>query len=108
MLDDILVSLAEGGGLGRGRLGLPFDITDQVEEDLDRAPIRCGRAVDELGDDRRTLGDLATPASVADENPLVQRFTQQRLQVLGAGRPAAWIAGPAFRETGVAGRFAVG
>ena len=37
-------------------------ITDQVEEDLDRAPIRCGRAVDELGDDRRPLGDLATPA----------------------------------------------
>ena len=53
---------------GERRLGLPFDITDQVEEDLDRAPIRCGRAVDELGDDRLALGDLATPAIVGDDN----------------------------------------
>ena len=32
-------SLAEGGALGRGRLGLAFDIPHHVEDDLDRAKI---------------------------------------------------------------------
>src|SRR5260370_21298929 len=37
----------------------------------------------------------------------IDELAQQRLQVLGAGRPAVGIAGPAFRETGVAGRLAL-
>jgi hypothetical protein len=44
-----------------------------------------GRAVDDLGDDRLALGDLATPAILGDDNELVERVTQQRLQVLGTG-----------------------
>jgi hypothetical protein len=31
------------------------------------------------------LGDLTTPAILGDDNELVERVTQQRLQVLGSG-----------------------
>jgi hypothetical protein len=44
-----------------------------------------GRAVDELGDVRLALGDLATPAILGDDDELVERVTRQRLQVLGSG-----------------------
>src|SRR5205807_3568265 len=78
LLDHLLVRLAEDGGLGRGRLGLALDVSHQVEQDLDRAPIRCSRAVDELSDDRLALADLPTPAVLGHDNRLVQRVTQQR------------------------------
>jgi hypothetical protein len=107
LLDDLLVSLAEGGGLGRGRLGPPFDITDQVEEDLDRAPIRCGRAVNELLDDRLAHRDLPAAAILSDDDRLVQRFGQQGGQVLRPLWPAAGISGLALLEPGVARRLTV-
>jgi hypothetical protein len=62
-----------------------------------------GRAVDELGDDRLALGDLAMLAVLGDDDEFVQRVTQQRLQVLCSGRPASRIAGLTFRETGAGG-----
>jgi len=36
-----------------------------------KSKIVGGRAVDELGDDRLALGDLATPTVLADDNRLV-------------------------------------
>src|SRR5438270_7882495 len=107
LLDHLLVRLAEGGGLGGCRLGLALDVSHQVEQDLDRAPIRRSRAVDELSDDRLALGDLPTPAVLGHDNRLVQRVTQERLEILCSGRPASRIAGLTFREAGLARRLAV-
>ena len=42
-----------------------------------------------------------------NDHRLVQRLTQQRLQVLGASQPAAGIAGLALCETAVTRRLAV-
>ena len=70
---------------GEAGSGLALDVSHQVEQDLDRAPIRCSRAVDELSDDRLALGDLPTPAVLGHDNRLVQRVTQQRLEILCSG-----------------------
>src|SRR5207237_2892597 len=107
LFEDFFVRLAEIGGLGRRRFGLTFDVPHDVEKDLDRAEIGSGRAVDELGDDRLALGDLARPAGLGDDNRLVQRLTQQSFQILGAGGPTSRIAGLTFRETGVSWRLAI-
>src|SRR6201997_5782164 len=96
LLEDLLVRRGEEGGLGGGRLALSCDVAKDVEQDLDGAPIGGGRAVDELGDNRFALGDLATAAILGDDDELVKRVTQQLLQVLRAGRPAARIAGLTF------------
>jgi hypothetical protein len=74
--------------------GLAFDIPHHVEEDLDRAKIGR-RAVDELGDDRLALGDLATPAILGDDNELVERVTQQRLQAACDSPPLSRASGQA-------------
>src|ERR1700741_1637573 len=61
----------------------------------------------ELRDDCFTLGDLAASAVLGDNDTFVQRLAEQGREVLVAGRPAFWIAGMAFFETGLAGRLAV-
>ena len=85
---------------------MTFDLSQHLEENFDGTKICGGGAVDELGDDRLTLGELATPTVLGDDHRFVQRLTEQRLQVLGAGRPAARIAGLTFDETGVPRRLA--
>src|ERR1700746_846125 len=44
---------------------------------------------------------------LGDNDTFVQRLAEQGREVLVAGRPAFWIAGMAFFETGLAGRLAV-
>src|SRR5438105_1503815 len=92
---------------GRAGLGMALDVAKHRQQDLDGFQIGLGRSIDELGDDRFALADLALPAILGDDDELVQRLVQQCLQVLGAGRPAARIAGPAFDEPAVAWWFAV-
>src|SRR5260370_39894900 len=48
LLDDLLVRLAEGGGLGRCRLAPAFDVPKHVEQEFGGAPIALGRLVDGL------------------------------------------------------------
>jgi hypothetical protein len=87
--DHLLVSFGEGGGLGRCRSRLTFELSDQIEQDFDRAPIGGGRLVDQLLDDRLALGDLATRAILGDDDRLVECITQQRLEVSCSRRPAS-------------------
>ena len=98
-----LVRRVEGRGLGTRRLGLTFNLPYDVEEDFDRAQIGGSRAVDQLGDDRFALGDFATLTILSNNDALVERINQQRLEVFRAARPASGIAGLAFRKVGMAG-----
>src|SRR6516165_4200355 len=107
LLNDLFVRRGEGGGLRRRRLALAFDIAQKVEDDSDGAQIGCGRAVDDLSDDRFALGDFAPPAILGDDHRLVERFAHQRLQVFRSARAAARIAGSTRLEPGVVGRLAV-
>jgi hypothetical protein len=45
-----------------------------VEQDLGGAPIGFGRLVDELCDDGLTLGDLAAPAILGDNDEFIERL----------------------------------
>src|SRR5215472_295624 len=107
LLNDLFVRRGEGGGLGRGRLALAFDVAQKVEDASDGAQIGCGRAVDDLSDDRFARGDFATPAILGNDDGLAERFAQQRLQVFRSARAATGIAGLTLLEPGVAGRLAV-
>src|SRR5215471_10304983 len=108
LLNDLFVRRGERGGLRRSRLALVFDVAQKVEDNSDGAQIGCGRAVDDLSDDRFALGDFATPAIIlGDDYRLVERFAQQRLQVLRFRGPPPRIAGLTLLKPGVAGRLAV-
>ena len=89
------IRLGEGGGF-RGCAGTALDLLHHSDHELHRFVIGLRRAVDELGDDRLALGDLARPAGLGDDNRLVQRLTQQSFQILGAGGPTS------LRASGVA------
>lgn len=78
---------------------MAFDVPNQVDQDLDRAPISFGRAIDELCADHFALGDFATRAIIGDDHQLVQRPDQQCPQVLRAGCSAARIASSVDTET---------
>jgi hypothetical protein len=65
---------------------------------LGRAQIGGGGFVDQLMDDRLALGDLATLSTDRDEDLLIQRIGQQRMQLLLAA--AAGVAGLPLAETG--------
>jgi hypothetical protein len=82
---------------------MALDVAQHRQQDLDGFQISLGRAIDELRDDRFALADLALPAILGDDDKLVQRLVEQGLQVLGAGRPAARVAGLAFDELAVRG-----
>src|SRR6516165_4620967 len=107
LLDDLFIRRGEGGSLRRSRLDLAFDVPQKVEDNFDGAPIGCDRAVDDLSDDRFALGDFAPPAILSDGHRLVERFAQQRLQVLRSARPTPGVPGLTRLEAGVAGRLAV-
>jgi hypothetical protein len=59
-------SASEGCGLA-GSTGSTLDLLHHSEEDLRRLEIGRSRAVDELGDDGFTLGDLAALPVLGDE-----------------------------------------
>src|SRR6516164_8008443 len=106
LLDDLLVGGAERALRGF-RFGAAFAPVQRVEQQFSGAPIALGRLVDELLDDGLAFADGSPPAILGDDDQLVERVDQQRLQVFGARRPAARIARLAFREPGVARRLAV-
>src|SRR6516165_9549837 len=107
LLNDLFVRRGEGVGLSRSRLSLAFDVAQKIEDDLDCAQIRSGRAVDDLSDDCFALGDFAAPAILGDGHQLVEHFVYQRLQVFRSARAAAGIAGLTLLELGVVRRLAV-
>src|SRR6516225_3932050 len=45
LLNDLFVRRGEGVGLSRSRLSLAFDVAQKIEDDLDCAQIRSGRAM---------------------------------------------------------------
>jgi len=84
-------------GRRRGDAGFLLDVLYHVEQHLGGAQIRAGGFVDQLGDHRLALGDLAAFPVDRDEDRLIQRVGQERRQVLGAS--AAGVAGLALLET---------
>src|SRR5262245_55037821 len=91
--DDLLVIRSEVERFRGNWLSPAFDVLNDVEQDLGCAQIGLGRAIDELRDDRFALADPASALAVRDGDALVERFAQQRRQILHSRRPASRIAG---------------
>jgi hypothetical protein len=83
-VDHLLVGLAERCGFGWSGVGTILKVAERSQQDLSGLQIGLGRAVDELGDDRLTLGDLTAPAVLDEDGRLVQRLARQGRQVLRA------------------------
>jgi hypothetical protein len=71
--EDLFVRDAERALLS-WRFGPAFDVLQDVEQELDGAPIALGGPVDELFYDCLTLADLSPPAILGDYDRLVQRL----------------------------------
>ena len=56
------------------RFAPAFDVLQDVEQELDGAPIAFGRFVDKLLNNRFPLADLSSSAILGDDDRLVQRL----------------------------------